>query len=95
MQNNGPDDAVNSQLVDAVQTGFDDVPRSLKIDGVSRTDATGDDTGSFVRDANQGEVIANIGAGATTGGTIPADAGVTVPTVVLRAEDVPSLVELR
>lgn len=85
-ENIGLDTASDSTFFDAVPVGTTYVPGSLSVDGVAVTDQPGDDTGEFVADANQGHVVARLGAGATTaeGGSIPADGGATKHTVRFR-----------
>ena len=66
--NTGNDGALNSVVRDPIPPNTTYVPGSLLVDGVSRSDAAGDDVGEF----DGTEVIAYVGSGATSssGGTL-------------------------
>jgi large repetitive protein len=80
VKNNGNDASINTVLTDAVPAGTTYVPGSLKIDGVSKSDATGDDTADFATDTAQGKTTFRLGTGATatSGGGLAANATTTV-----------------
>ncbi|WP_435205374.1 Ig-like domain-containing protein [Micromonospora sp. bgisy143] len=83
----GNENATTVQLTDAIPPATTYVPGSLSVNGVSRTDAAGDDQAGYVVAGNR--VVANLGTGATAaaGGTLVTGA---VNTVRFRARVVDS-----
>jgi uncharacterized repeat protein (TIGR01451 family) len=69
--NVGNDNSINSEVIDNIPAGTTYIPNSLKIKGVAKTDAVGDDEAEF--DITNNRVIFRLGVGATgiNGGTIP------------------------
>jgi uncharacterized repeat protein (TIGR01451 family) len=69
--NVGNDGSVNSWVIDNIPAGTSYIPNSLKIKGVAKTDAAGDDEAEY--DITNNRVLFRLGVGATstTGGIIP------------------------
>ncbi len=70
--NSGTDTGINVTVRDPLPAQVTYLPGSLNIDGVAKTDQTGDDQAELVTMGAQQTIIARIGPGAnaTTGGTI-------------------------
>ena len=69
--NTGNDTSINSLIIDKVPLGTSYIPNSLKIKGISKTDAAGDDEAEY--DFVNNRVVFRLGVGANgiVGGTIP------------------------
>jgi len=76
--NVGDDASVSSIIYDNIPAGTSYVPGSLKINAVSKTDATGDDQANY--DATNNRVIFRLGTGANaaSGGTLASSASGTI-----------------
>jgi uncharacterized repeat protein (TIGR01451 family) len=69
--NVGNDASTGSQIIDNIPAGSSYIPNSLRINGLAKTDAVGDDEAEY--DFVNNRVVLRLGAGATgsVGGTIP------------------------
>jgi uncharacterized repeat protein (TIGR01451 family) len=76
--NVGNDTSINTIITDNIPIGTAFLPGSLKINGVAKTDATGDDQANY--DATNNRVLFRIGTGATSsaGGSVPHNTSGTV-----------------
>jgi uncharacterized repeat protein (TIGR01451 family) len=68
--NGNGDPANNNVLVDPIPANTTYVPNSLRIDGVAKTDASGDDQAEFVAGSNQTVFRLGAGANASVGGNL-------------------------
>ena len=76
LQNTGQDAAIGTTLRDTIPPGAVFVPGSIRVNGATVTDGTGDDVGEFAG----GQVVTRLGTGATAaaGGALAPGAGATV-----------------
>lgn len=76
--NVGNDASINTIITDNIPAGTTYLPNSLKINGVAKTDATGDDQANY--DLTNNRVLFRLGTGAnaTNGGTVAAGTSGTV-----------------
>lgn len=68
--NTGNDSSTNTIVYDNIPLGSTYLPGSLKINGVAKTDASGDDQAEYVFALNRVVLRVGTGAGAVTGGNI-------------------------
>ncbi len=68
--NTGNDSSTNTVIYDNIPLGSTYLPGSLKINGVVKTDVSGDDQAEYVFAANRVVLRVGTGAGAVTGGNI-------------------------
>ncbi len=68
--NTGNDSSTNTIIYDNIPLGSTYLPGSLRINGVAKTDVSGDDQAEYIFAANQVVLRVGTGAGAVTGGNI-------------------------
>ena len=68
--NVGNDSSINSTIVDNIPSGTTFIPGSIKISGVTKTDASGDDQANFDFANNRVLFRIGVGANAATGGSL-------------------------
>jgi uncharacterized repeat protein (TIGR01451 family) len=76
--NDGNDSAVNTILTDALPPQVTFVPGSITVDGLSKTDVSGDDQAEIVAGSDSVVVRLGTGADAMVGGALAAGASTTV-----------------
>lgn len=69
-QNTGNDSSINTFIVDNIPLGATYIPNSIRINGVARTDGSGDDQAEFEFANNRVILRLGVGANASNGGSI-------------------------
>ncbi len=68
--NTGNDSSTNTIVIDNIPLGTTFIPGSIRINGVAKTDASGDDQAEYIFSSNRVVVRLGTGANATVGGNV-------------------------